>query len=47
MAERIDLQQEPDLEALDFAQFDEAIEDRLPVRLRAKLSSVTKKRVTP
>ncbi len=37
MAERIDLQQEPDLEALDFAQFDEAIEDRLPVAVAGEI----------
>ena len=37
VAERVDLQQEPDLEALDFAQFDQAVEDRLPIAVAGEI----------
>ena len=37
VAERVDLQQEPDFEALLLAQFDEAIEDRLPIAVAGEI----------
>ena len=37
MAERVDLQQEPDPEAVLLAQFDQAIEDRLPVAVAGEI----------
>ena len=37
VAERVDLQQEPDLEALLLAQFDQPIEDRLPVAVAGEI----------
>ena len=37
MAQRVDLQQQPDLEAVLLAQFDQAIEDRLPVAVAGEI----------
>ena len=37
VAERVDLEQEPDLEALVLAQFDEPVEDRLPVAVAGEI----------
>ena len=37
VAERVDLQQQPDLEALVLAQLDQAVEDRLPVPVAGEI----------
>ena len=47
VGERVNLDQEAELRTLALAQRNDAVEDLLPVRLRAKSSSVMKNRVTP
>ena len=37
MAERVDLQKEPDPEPVDFAEFDQAVEDRLPIAVAGEI----------
>ena len=37
VTERVDLQQEPDPEPLVFAQFDQAVEDRLPIAVAGEI----------